>query len=73
MDKGLCQVGGLKKKIRYEDEISAKLALAQLRFKDSPGRPRTESRVYRCRACKGYHLTSKPLRKPLKPLPGVQS
>lgn len=43
-------------KIRYRDEIAAKLALAKLGRQDKPGH--TEARAYPCPACRGWHLTS---------------
>jgi hypothetical protein len=43
-------------KVRYRDRIGAMLALANTQQKRSS--KRAESRVYRCRACKGWHLTS---------------
>lgn len=47
-------------KRRFRDEISAKLALAdiQRRGKDSQ-RPKDERRAYRCPRCRGWHLTSR--------------
>lgn len=44
-------------KVRYRDDIGAKLALAQLRRLDGP--KHLERRAYRCPKCKGWHLTSK--------------
>lgn len=46
-------------KIRYRDEIAAKIALAVLWRQDKPGH--NEQRTYRCGLCRGYHLTSKEL------------
>ena len=46
------------KKVRFRDEIGAKLALAQIRWKDKPNRPKQETRVYKCPECHGWHLTS---------------
>lgn len=43
------------KKRRYRDRIGALLALA-----DTQRKGRDEIRVYHCRDCKGWHLTSKP-------------
>jgi hypothetical protein len=45
-------------KKRYRDEIGARFALAMLRHRGHHGH--TEASVYRCQACKGWHLTSKP-------------
>lgn len=49
-------------KVRYRDEIGAKIALASTRAasdrKAEAGEKRRENRVYRCPKCKGYHLTS---------------
>lgn len=49
-------------KIRYRDEIAAKLALINTRKNDSK-RPKDEKRPYKCEKCSGWHLTSKPERK----------
>ena len=49
------------KKRRYRDSIAAKLALTQVSAKDHR-RIKTEKRIYYCRLCSGYHLTSVPLR-----------
>jgi hypothetical protein len=46
-------------KIRYRDEIAAKLSLASVSAKDGSRRPKTERRPYRCPQCAGWHLTSK--------------
>lgn len=46
-------------KIRYRDEIAAKLALATIKNQDKAGRPKTERRAYRCPDCGGWHLTSR--------------
>lgn len=46
------------KKIKYRDEIAALLSLATLRREDDPNH--TEQRMYRCKWCKGWHLTSQP-------------
>lgn len=44
-------------KIRYRDELAAKIALANTqRAKSSK---RDERRAYRCPDCAGFHLTSK--------------
>ncbi len=45
-------------KIRYRDEIAAKLALATARRKDSSRRDKVETRIYACPICHGWHLTS---------------
>lgn len=45
-------------KVRYRDEVAAGLALATLQRQDKDGH--TEQRAYRCPACRGWHLTSKP-------------
>ena len=50
------------RKFRYRDEIAAKLAMAGARRRDGSRRARLEVRAYRCERCKGWHLTSKPLR-----------
>lgn len=47
-------------KVRYRDEIAAKLALASAKWTDGSRRPKVESRTYRCPRCKGWHLTSEP-------------
>jgi hypothetical protein len=47
-------------KVRFHDEIAAKIALAKIRAKDNPRRPKTERRVYHCPKCAGWHLTSRP-------------
>lgn len=47
------------KKVRYRDEIKAKLALAQIQAKDRPHRDRVEKRAYHCPTCRGWHLTSR--------------
>lgn len=49
------------KKRRYRDLIAAKLALEQIASK-SHRREKNEQRVYRCYLCRGYHLTSVPLK-----------
>lgn len=40
-------------KVRYRDELGAKIALANTQAKDHG-----EKRVYRCPICRGWHLTS---------------
>lgn len=42
-------------KVRYRDGIAVKFALAGI---DNVDLKRREQRAYRCRACKGWHLTS---------------
>ena len=44
-------------KIRYKDKISAMMALAS--YKHSTKGCRKEIRIYYCKSCKAYHLTSK--------------
>lgn len=51
--RGTCKTG----KVRYRDEISAKIALSKIKVKDSPAH--TEKRHYLCPECAGWHLTSK--------------
>lgn len=53
-------------KIRYRDRVAALLALANTQHKDSSTRTKTERRAYKCPNCKGFHLTSAPLRKKSK-------
>lgn len=45
-------------KVRYRDRIAAQLALAKIERQDKAGRPKTESRIYRCERCGSWHLTS---------------
>lgn len=45
-----------KQKVRYRDRIAALMALATLRHQDKAGH--IETRAYRCRYCRGWHLTS---------------
>ncbi|CAB4194592.1 hypothetical protein UFOVP1264_47 [uncultured Caudovirales phage] len=45
-------------KIRYKDEISAKIALSNT-GKNDHRREKSEVRLYKCHKCKGFHLTSK--------------
>jgi len=47
------------RKIRYRDEIAAKLALLKTARKDQR-RQKTEKRAYHCPKCRGWHLTSQP-------------
>lgn len=45
-------------KIRYRDEVAAKLAMAEInRLGDAA---KEIQRTYRCQKCRGFHLTSKP-------------
>lgn len=46
-------------KHRHQTRVDALIALADIQRKDSPRRPKTENRAYRCPNCKGWHLTSK--------------
>lgn len=43
-------------KVRFRDELGAKIALSQIAVKD--GAKRRERRAYRCPRCRGWHLTS---------------
>lgn len=45
-------------KVRYKDDLDAKIALANIKHKDSSRRPKQECRVYHCPRCKGWHTTS---------------
>ncbi|MFJ6566562.1 hypothetical protein ACIQNU_04030 [Streptomyces sp. NPDC091292] len=45
-------------KRRYRDRIGAQLALAVIRRRSN--QRRRETRAYRCGACNGWHLASKP-------------
>lgn len=47
----------------YKDDIAAKLALAKIENKDNPKRLKNEARIYWCKECRAYHLTSKKLKK----------
>ncbi|MFF2383686.1 hypothetical protein [Streptomyces sp. NPDC058108] len=47
-------------KRRYRDRIGAQFALAEAVNRDTERR--REKRAYRCPACRGWHLTSKPKR-----------
>lgn len=47
-------------KVRYGTELGAKIALSQTWRSGSA--TREEMRVYRCRHCYGWHLTSQPRR-----------
>jgi hypothetical protein len=44
-------------KVRYRNNLDARIALAKLRAQDKSGH--TERRAYRCPECKAWHLTSK--------------
>ena len=59
-------------KIRYATELDAKLALVDTILRANRGKSkRQECRYYECRLCGGgYHLTSKPLQRPPRPVPG---
>lgn len=45
-------------KQRFRDELSAKMALANIGRQDRD--QAREQRAYRCPSCKGWHLTSQP-------------
>lgn len=47
------------RKIRYKDEIAARVALARTTRADGSRREKREQRAYRCTTCRGWHLTSK--------------
>ncbi|MCF2706304.1 hypothetical protein I6E29_03345 [Arcanobacterium haemolyticum] len=51
-------------KIRYPDEVSAKLALDYIRSHAYRPTGKKEQRAYLCPACLGWHLTSSPQRAP---------
>ncbi len=59
-------------KRRYRDELAAKLALADIdRRRRGTGREldrRHETRAYACRACSGWHLTSRATARASRPL-----
>lgn len=44
-------------KVRYRDDIAAKLVLSRLVRQDKEGH--TEARAYPCPKCRGWHLTSR--------------
>lgn len=46
-------------KVRYLDRIAAQLALADIQRQDRTSRPKGEKRAYYCKACQGWHLTSR--------------
>ena len=48
-------------KRKYRDRISALLALAST-TQNRKARGKDETRAYHCPICKGWHLTSQPLR-----------
>lgn len=48
------------RKRRYRDRIAALLALAATGRRKHARNPKQETRIYRCPACKGWHLTSQP-------------
>ena len=48
-----------KKKVRYRDELAARMALAKTRSPARRNSSRDEASVYRCPSCGGWHLTSK--------------
>jgi hypothetical protein len=50
-------------KVRYRDEIAARLVLAQIQRKDKPGHE-NHHRAYKCHLCRGWHTTSKEYREP---------
>jgi len=54
-------------KVRFRDEITAKIALYKIARKDDAERSKSEARAYRCRKCHGWHLTSQPKRAGAKP------
>lgn len=45
-----------EKKVRYRDELDAKMAISFFRNKST--RDRIPTRSYKCQYCKGHHLTS---------------
>jgi hypothetical protein len=47
-------------KLRFDDELGAKLALATIRRRDNPVRAKLERRAYHCPQCAGWHLTACP-------------
>lgn len=53
---------GDKGKVRYDDEIDCKLALANMIARDSTRRFKVEQRAYLCPFCEGWHTTSQPMR-----------
>lgn len=53
---------GKSKKRSYVSKVDAMMALASIQHRDNQRRKKSECRVYFCRSCKGWHLTSAPLR-----------
>ena len=51
-----CETG----KRRFRDEVAAMFALAT--HAEGKRRDKDEERVYRCPMCRGWHLTSQPIR-----------
>ena len=47
-------------KTRYRTRVDALMALASIQATDNPRRWKHERRVYECRRCRGWHLTSEP-------------
>lgn len=47
------------RKLRFPDELAAKLALAAIRRRDNPKRGKLECRCYPCSGCGGWHLTAR--------------
>lgn len=45
-------------KIRYPDELGARVALANCKAKGERQSTKLEKRAYRCDRCHGWHLTS---------------
>lgn len=43
-------------KVRFRDELGAKIALSQIGVSDKT--KRRERRAYKCPKCRGWHLTS---------------
>lgn len=46
-----------RKKV-YSSEIAAKIAMAEIYWRDSSDRLKMEQRAYRCPQCGGFHLTA---------------
>ena len=57
-----------KKKRRYPDSISAELMRSKMLMLNTKIRQKAkwESRAYECQWCKGWHLTSTPMRVKVK-------
>lgn len=51
------------RKHRYSTRVEALIVLARIQRRDSPSRPKSEKRAYRCHRCRSWHLTSEELRK----------